>query len=235
MSTSPMQDNPSESGALGLKSGRRVLSQPTELTLRKGDVLFREGDESRELFLVKDGRLQVTQGQGESRVELAEVAKQGLVGEMSLLDGMPRSATVRAATDSVVTVIGPALLKEWLDAVPPWLMQVVQVVVRRLREANRSMAGREHPSGLEAFCRFLALKCQEDGSRTRTFPLQRICPEFALVSGLHTAEVTVLSLRLQELGLVRISFQREMTVVDAWRLDEYLQQRAVSDVLEERR
>ena len=227
-----MQENAAPGGSLGLKSGRRAVSQPIELTLRKGDVLFREGDQSRELYLVKEGSLQVSQGQGDQRIELAEVARQGIVGEMSLLDEQPRSATVRAATDSVVTVIGPALLKECLQVIPPWLMQVVQVVVRRLREANRSMVRREHPSPLAAFCRFLSLKCQEDGSRSRSFPLQRVCPEFALVAGLRTDEVTALSQQLQDLGLIRVSFQRELLVMDAWRLDEYLQHRTASDFVD---
>lgn len=81
-------------------AAREVARGCTEIVLLPGEVLFREGAPPDHLYIVLGGELRVTcllAPQGDEVV--VGVAHQGAVlGEMALLEGKPRSATVRAAT-----------------------------------------------------------------------------------------------------------------------------------------
>ena len=63
--------------------------------LKQGEVIFREGDPAKELYVIKSGRVDITSG---NRL-LATLGDNGIFGEMALIDKEPRSATVTAATD----------------------------------------------------------------------------------------------------------------------------------------
>lgn len=77
------------------RSARAALADQMELVeVGAGEVLIREGDSERVLYLVLAGRARVSVG----TMDLGPVEQGEHVGEMSLLDGAPRSATVTAET-----------------------------------------------------------------------------------------------------------------------------------------
>ena len=59
------------------------------------------------------------------------------IGEMSLLDGEPRSATVEAVTPMRLLVIASRDFWRILDAAPPMTRKIMRALVRRVREAER--------------------------------------------------------------------------------------------------
>jgi CRP/FNR family cyclic AMP-dependent transcriptional regulator len=63
--------------------------------IKAGDIIFREGDEARELFVVKSGEVRIQLGNR----TLAELSANDVFGEMALIDNEPRSATALAVTD----------------------------------------------------------------------------------------------------------------------------------------
>lgn len=71
-------------------------------TLSKGEYLFRQGDEGTALYIIMQGRLQVSLSRRLDRVTLAIVGRGECLGEMALLDAQPRSADVLAVEDSEV-------------------------------------------------------------------------------------------------------------------------------------
>lgn len=74
------------------------------VNLARGSVLFREGDPSDALYVVLDGFLQVALEPGDAREAGRSLVQMGpgqSVGELSLVDGGPRSATVTAVTPKV--------------------------------------------------------------------------------------------------------------------------------------
>ena len=77
-----------------------VGSKPAFKKLRAGETLVAQGDEGDELFLLFDGVLEVERD-GEV---IAEVGPGAILGEMALLEGGARTATLRAATDCRVAV-----------------------------------------------------------------------------------------------------------------------------------
>ncbi|MDD5675368.1 MAG: cyclic nucleotide-binding domain-containing protein, partial [Chitinivibrionales bacterium] len=85
-----------------LKTGQR----PVQLDIRAykpGDVLFEEGSKGRELFSIQEGKVGVYKESPDGPIELAKIEKGGIIGEMSLLDNMPRSATVKALEPTKAT------------------------------------------------------------------------------------------------------------------------------------
>jgi len=62
---------------------------------KAGSVIFREGDEAHELFVIKSGQVRIQIGNR----TVNELAADSIFGEMALIDGEPRSATAIAMTD----------------------------------------------------------------------------------------------------------------------------------------
>lgn len=81
----------------------RVDALMTESTVPAGAALVREDDAGREAFIIAEGEAEVISG-GDL---VAEIGPGELVGEMSLLDNQPRSATVVARTPLRVLVMDP--------------------------------------------------------------------------------------------------------------------------------
>lgn len=99
-------------------------------TFSAGDVIFNEGDPGDILYVVQEGVLEVLY-----RGKVIEtVGPGGLVGEMSLVDESPRSATVTAKTDCKLVCMEETGFKIHVSHTPFFAIQVMQVMVARLRK-----------------------------------------------------------------------------------------------------
>jgi CRP/FNR family cyclic AMP-dependent transcriptional regulator len=103
----------------------------------KGTVLTKQGDAGRECFVIADGSAAV---EIDGR-DVATVGPGDCVGEMALLDGGPRTATVTARTPMTMYVLTAAEFRTLLDASPSILRKMTMSLARRLRYAE---AGRQH-------------------------------------------------------------------------------------------
>jgi CRP/FNR family transcriptional regulator, cyclic AMP receptor protein len=73
---------------------------------KAGDVIFREGEEAKELFVIKSGQVRIQLGNR----TVTELATDSIFGEMALIDSEPRSATAVAVTDvELVPGVGKAI------------------------------------------------------------------------------------------------------------------------------
>src|SRR5204863_443629 len=77
-----------------------------EIEVRKGTVLFRQGDPSDTMFVVAAGRIRLTLGSGAEVREIGLLGPGDFFGEISLLSGAARTATAEAAEDSRLLVVG---------------------------------------------------------------------------------------------------------------------------------
>ena len=109
--------------------------------LRRGDVLFEEGSQSAELFVVLSGRIAILNRSFDGRESVLALMEQGdLFGEMPLFDGLPRSADGRALENSRVIAIPYARLREIYEARPTLLWGVAAMLVARLRSMDEALA-----------------------------------------------------------------------------------------------
>ena len=77
-----------------------------ERRLSAGTVIFRQGDPGDDMFVVTAGRVRLTIGSGGHETVIGTLEAGAFFGEMTLLGGVPRSATAVAATDTTLLRIG---------------------------------------------------------------------------------------------------------------------------------
>ena len=107
------------------------------MKLAAEEYLMREGEESNEMYYLASGTMAVFQRKGDSERQIATIYSGELVGEMSFLDCEPRSATVKAIGDCELTVIPRDKLQSYLNGQPKWYRALVQILIDRLRRANK--------------------------------------------------------------------------------------------------
>jgi len=113
--------------------------------VKKGEVLFREGDAARELYLIREGSVIVSKlVTGRVEQVLARMGVGEIFGEMSLFDDAPRSATLQAETDSVLLCLDRESLRGLIEnrphAAAAVLFRLVQLFVARLRASGNLVA-----------------------------------------------------------------------------------------------
>ncbi len=108
--------------------------------VRAGDVLFEQGSAGRSLFMIESGTLDVYLERDTGREHIAQYGAWDVVGEISLLDPAPRSATVVARENSTLyEVLGEdfeALLVAFHPAAYKLVRGVSRLVCQRIRWAN---------------------------------------------------------------------------------------------------
>ncbi|WP_295899342.1 Crp/Fnr family transcriptional regulator [uncultured Bdellovibrio sp.] len=118
--------------------GKRFTDQQV-LKLTDGEVLFREGDLSREMYIVQRGTVEVYKKVEGSTVILGKVERGSMVGEMSLLESLPRSASARSVGDTTLLVLDPGsfLLKIRRD--PTFAFELMKQLSGRIRQTNEKL------------------------------------------------------------------------------------------------
>jgi CRP/FNR family transcriptional regulator, cyclic AMP receptor protein len=112
----------------------RIASLADEIEVPKGKVLTKQGEPGWEFFVIADGHAKASM-RGRRSVPLRQGS---FFGEMSLLDGGPRSATVTAETEMRLLVLSSRSFSSLIDEVPLVGRRVLQVMAERLREAEQS-------------------------------------------------------------------------------------------------
>ena len=110
------------------------------VTLDPGAPLFLEGDQGDAVFVVLEGELEVrTVAQNGRELRIAALPAGGLIGEMAVLDGAPRSADVVASRRCLLWRIARAALLDALTFHPGAALALLAELSRRLRAANAAL------------------------------------------------------------------------------------------------
>ena len=109
----------------------------TEVSLTRGQVVFREGDARDELYVVAEGKIKLGRSSADGRENLLAIIGPGeMFGELSLFDPGPRTATATAVTDARVLALSHPDLRPWLTGRPEVALSLLRQVARRLRRTN---------------------------------------------------------------------------------------------------
>jgi len=103
-------------------------------SFKAGSVIFREGDEARELFVVKSGQVRIQIGNR----TVAELGADSIFGEMALIDNEPRSATAIALTDIELVAVSEKQFLFLVSQTPYFALKVMRVLAQRLRATNKT-------------------------------------------------------------------------------------------------
>lgn len=106
-------------------------------SLRRGTVLFREGDSGNELYIVSTGKLKVGRESPDGRENLLSVVGPGeMIGELTLFDPGTRSTTVTAVSQTELLSLEHNDLMTWLEERPQAAMNLLRALAQRLRRTN---------------------------------------------------------------------------------------------------
>lgn len=111
--------------------------------LKKGEYLFREGDASLAMYVIKTGKLGILKSKGNSEISLAELGPGDMVGEMAFFDQKPRSASARAVVDTTVIELPFKALNAQFKTFPEWSKAIMRTVNNHLRNANQKIKSLE--------------------------------------------------------------------------------------------
>ena len=104
---------------------------------RRGDVLFHEGDDAGAVVVLRGGHVKATMLNDGREVILAFPGPGELLGELSAVDGHPRSATIRAVDEVEALVIPGSAFRAFLERRPRIALVLLRGVAERLRAADR--------------------------------------------------------------------------------------------------
>lgn len=107
-----------------------------EVTVPAGKRLAAAGEYGRELVVIVEGQATVTVG----RRRTVRLGPGDFWGEMSLVDGGPRSATIEAATDMRLLVVGGRQFSALLQKAPLIAIKMMRVLSQRVRDAEASVS-----------------------------------------------------------------------------------------------
>ncbi len=109
--------------------------------LRDGEALFRAGDVGDGCYRIETGlvKIVVASQQGEERI-ISLLGPDAIVGELSIIDGGPRSASVVAIADCSLSFVSRAKFQKHTEAHPELTSYLVRTLARRLREADDALA-----------------------------------------------------------------------------------------------
>lgn len=104
---------------------------------KKGDVIFQRTDLGTDLYIVNSGKLKAVLADEEGgEIVLAQFEKGAFFGELSLLDGKGRSATIVADCDAELSVLKKDLFFDLLYKEPKIAVELMATLVERLRKAD---------------------------------------------------------------------------------------------------
>lgn len=105
-------------------------------SLPKGTLLFREGDDGTEMFVVQAGAIRVSRQQGGVERTIAVLGPGEFVGEMAVLTGERRTATAVVEEDAKVVVVDAAMLESLVRKRSEVAVRLLKRLAFRLKAAN---------------------------------------------------------------------------------------------------
>jgi uncharacterized membrane protein len=117
-----------------------LTSRLTEHRLDAGTVVFRQGEDGSTLYLIEEGAVDITYGEGNASVVLATLFPGHYFGELSLLDNGPRSATATATKPSVLLELRREDFVDFIEKHPAATTRIIAEIGERMRQTNELMS-----------------------------------------------------------------------------------------------
>jgi CRP-like cAMP-binding protein len=119
----------------------KLFTNANRVRLAAGKVLFREGATGDGCYRVEDGLLKVTMVSSSGAERILEFLPRGaIVGELSIIDGLPRSATVVAVRDATLSSVSRAEFEAFAEEHPEVYKSLVKLLAHRLRGTDTIVA-----------------------------------------------------------------------------------------------
>lgn len=134
---------------------------------RRGEIIFHKDDPGPTLYIIKTGQVKITTYSGEGEeVILSILTENEFFGELSLLDGKPRSANATAIEPTQVLVLQQHDFLDTIDKHPEIAREIMAVLSERLRRTNRLLEDVVFLDLAARLCSRLLELCEKHGHKT---------------------------------------------------------------------
>jgi CRP-like cAMP-binding protein len=119
-----------------------MLAEPFEkfrVSVQKGDLIFSEGDLGNEMFIIQSGKVRIFKNIDRFDQTLTVLEKGDFFGEMSVLEGLPRSASAEAEEDCELIKINSANFVMMIKSNIEIAIRIMRKLSLRLRETNAQL------------------------------------------------------------------------------------------------
>ena len=121
---------------LGVRELERLSALTDEVELPAGRVLMRQGEPGEELFVLLRGAARVER----DGLDFERPDDTGVFGEIALVDGGLRSATVTLTADSSLLVVGRRQFRQLVEEFPDVRLQILELLAQRVRSGETHRA-----------------------------------------------------------------------------------------------
>jgi len=128
----------------------QILNSATEKHIPSGTKVFEEGEVDDSLIMVKSGQIELRKKLGQDQIVLWTALPGDFLGEMAVIDGLPRSASAVATEDSIVASISSTILQPLLLTHPKLILNIARALTSRLRNSNETLTTVIEKQGYDA-------------------------------------------------------------------------------------
>jgi len=114
-------------------------------TYQPGETIISEGEKSRDLFVLTEGKVEILKEDENGNIVLNEIEPPQFFGEISfLMKDEPRTATAKAKTMVHIFVLRYDDVKDQISELPEWLKPVLNALIGRTKSSDKRIKGLEH-------------------------------------------------------------------------------------------
>jgi len=190
-----------------------------------GTRVFHEGDRSDACYIVREGSFRVTREHSDGRaITLATLGSGDIFGELAMLDGEVRSASVEALTDGELLALPAGEVRALLARHPDITVKLVAALVRRLRTANERISRQSFqtvPSRVAGVLSQLVAEEAPRSSEEAGVTIRMNQADLAQLAGTSRESVSRFLADLERAGVVKPGRGR-VTVLEPDKLSNYI-------------
>ncbi len=207
--------------------------------VRTGQRVFSEGDKSREIYFVQSGKVRIERIRDKNVIELAELNKGAIFGEMAMIDGKPRSATAVALEDAELLVITEEEFEKKSVSIPTWYMSILKILSHKLRGVDEQLRVCSRYHAIANVANLLVLLYKSTRRKEKgdiAFGLAPVREELCDVLGLNTSAIDDAVEYLEKQDMISFSGNR-LSIEDTERLHslaDYLRNKTGDTVINQK-
>ncbi len=210
----------------GLEPGEleRIAQVAIPRSFPKGARVFHEGDTSDACYVIRAGEVRVTREHPDGRaIALATLGPGELVGELAMIDGGVRSASVEALTDVDLLAVSATDMRGLLERNAQITAKLVVALTKRLRETNERISRQSFQTVPSRVAGVLSQLVSEDNAEQGRdgVTIRMNQADLAQLAGTSRESVSRFLAVLERAGVVRVGRGR-VTVLEPHRLRAYI-------------
>lgn len=189
----------------------------------EGTRVFHEGDHSDACYIVKSGTFRVTREHPDGRaITLATLSEGDIVGELAMLDGEVRSASVETlGGDGELLALPASDVRALLERHPEITVKFVAALTRRLRAANERISRQSFQTVPSRVAGVLSQLVAEEGEDGRQVTIRMNQADLAQLAGTSRESVSRFLADLERAGVVRAG-RGQVTILEPAKLGNYI-------------